>query len=364
MKFKLFALIAVLFSVTMAQDLDLDLDLDYYESQEQFEASPRMSIHDRRRRLDHSTYNFNYSGSGYGYYYSGYSGYSGNMYYYSDPYSYYSDPYAYYVPEDNWGTYYDPYCECDMDYATAMDYSYSSYDYYSYYSYYDYYSYTGYYYSDYYQYSNVYYSYYSYYYDFYQNYDYDSYYYAYSYSQSDGYYPSTSNEHKYYGFYGVYSSSNALPSTYQYNFNDNYGAVYNSSRKSIFTAAHANVDITHFVFQADEFVSMGAAISQDYAWITNPSCDGTNYVWNNKAGDQQALKAVFHSDGYSINYFEVGRNVTNSSCDPFDGIYFDNWNSIGNSSGQYVSGQLSNPSCDGVNFVFDNFTGNPVNFTA
>lgn len=70
----------------------------------------------------------------------------------------------------------------------------------------------------------MYYSYYSYYYDFYQNYDYYSYTY---YSYSDGYFPSTSNEHKYYGFYGVYSSSNALPSTYQYNFNDNYNAVYN-----------------------------------------------------------------------------------------------------------------------------------------
>lgn len=109
---------------------------------------------------------------------------------------------------------------------------------------------------------------------------------------------------------------------------------------------------------------MGAAISQDFAWITNPSCDVSNYVWNNRAGDQQALKAVFHSDGYSINYFEVGRNTTNSSCDAFDGVYFDNWNAISNSSGQYVSGQLSNPSCDGQNFVFDNYTGNPVNLTA
>jgi len=64
---------------------------------------------------------------------------------------------------------------------------------------------------------------------------------------------------------------------------------------------------------------MGAAISEDFAWITNPTCDGVNYVWNNKAGEREALKAVFHSDGYSINYFEVGRNISgNSSCDIWD----------------------------------------------
>ena len=145
-------------------------------------------------------------------------------------------------------------------------YGYSDYSYlysgysYSDYSYYDYYSYSSYYYSG----------------DVYSS----------TYSQSDNYYPSYSNEHTYYGFYGVYSSNNALPSTYSYEFSGNYSAVYEASVKSIFGAAHANVDITDFVFQADEFIAMGAAISEDFAWITNPSCDGQNFVWNNKAGGQ------------------------------------------------------------------------------
>lgn len=113
-----------------------------------------------------------------------------------------------------------------------------------------------YYYDDYYTYSDVYYSYYDYYYDFYQNYDYTTYY---SYIDDD-YRPDLSNEHVYYGFYGVYGDA-SLPSTYEYNFDGDYASIYDSAYKSNYTAAHENVDVTHFVFQADEFIAMGAAIS-------------------------------------------------------------------------------------------------------
>jgi hypothetical protein len=83
---------------------------------------------------------------------------------------------------------------------------------------------------------------------------------------------------------------------------------------------------------------MGAAISEDFVWITNPSCDGATYFWNNKAGDSYALNAVFDTDGYSINYFEVGRNSSGESCSIFDEVYFDNWEYIANTSATYLSG--------------------------
>ena len=156
-----------------------------------------------------------------------------------------------------------------------------------------------------------------------------------------------------------------VETTYEYDFDGDYSSIYNSDYKSNYTAAHENVDITHFVFQADEFISMGAAISEDFVWITNPSCDGETYVWNNRAGDQYALNAVFDSDGYSINYFEVGANSTDStSCSVFDEVYFDNWESIEGTNTMYVSGQIDNPDCDGENFVWDDYTGNPINITA
>lgn len=86
------------------------------------------------------------------------------------------------------------------------------------------------------------------------------------------------------------------------------------------------------------------------------------------------------TDGYSINYFEVARNQTSASnttfCSLFDSVYFDNYpfiqslqsNGTTNTTNStrrvldhdsygipYESGYISNPSCDGVNFVFNNY---------
>jgi hypothetical protein len=123
---------------------------------------------------------------------------------------------------------------------------------------------------------------------------------------------------------------------------------------SNYTAAHSNVDVTHFVFQADEFIAMNAAISEDFVWLTNPSCDGATYFWNNRAGDSWPLNAVFDSDGYSISYFEVGKESATTSCSVFDNVYFDNYDYIYDSydssstdQALYVSGQIYSDTCDG-----------------
>jgi hypothetical protein len=43
-----------------------------------------------------------------------------------------------------------------------------------------------------------------------------------------------------------------------------------------------------------------------FVWISNPSCDGINYVWNNKAGASWSLTAV--KTGTKIEYFLTGED--------------------------------------------------------
>lgn len=86
---------------------------------------------------------------------------------------------------------------------------------------------------------------------------------------------------------------------------------------------------------------MNSAISQDFAWLTNPSCDGENYVWNNKAGDRIAIKAIKASDNFTISHFEVGANTTISGdCLVWESVYFDNYQASQDSNGSiaYASG--------------------------
>jgi hypothetical protein len=43
---------------------------------------------------------------------------------------------------------------------------------------------------------------------------------------------------------------------------------------------------------------MNANAAWAYVWITNPSGDGTNYVWNNKAGNTWDLVAIKDDYGH------------------------------------------------------------------
>lgn len=81
------------------------------------------------------------------------------------------------------------------------------------------------------------------------------------------------------------------------------------SSTSTTTAAHKYVEITDIVFEMDEYVESGLDTCYHYVWITNPSCDKIDYVWNNYCGDQWAIKAVFADDGITIKHFEVDTTV-------------------------------------------------------
>jgi len=70
-------------------------------------------------------------------------------------------------------------------------------------------------------------------------------------------------------------------------------------------AAHQYVEITDIVFQMDEYVEAGTYNDYHYVWITNPSCDKMNYVWNNKVGNKVAMKAIWDTDAITIKHFEI-----------------------------------------------------------
>jgi len=78
-------------------------------------------------------------------------------------------------------------------------------------------------------------------------------------------------------------------------------------------AAHQYVEITDIVFQMNAYVEAGTYNDYHYVWITNPSCDKMNYVWNNKNGSKWAMRAVWDDDGITINHFKI-----DSAASPYD----------------------------------------------
>ena len=49
--------------------------------------------------------------------------------------------------------------------------------------------------------------------------------------------------------------------------------------------------LLHRVYQADEHINNGEDSAWHYVWITNPSGDERNFVWNNLAGHSWSLVA-------------------------------------------------------------------------
>lgn len=54
--------------------------------------------------------------------------------------------------------------------------------------------------------------------------------------------------------------------------------------------------ITNIRFQEDDYIEQNNSNDWHFVWITNPTCDGVNFKWNNKAGRQWSLKAVHEGD--------------------------------------------------------------------
>jgi len=73
---------------------------------------------------------------------------------------------------------------------------------------------------------------------------------------------------------------------------------------SISSVPEATPNVINIRFQEDGYIDGGNGNDWHYVWLTNPSCDGLNYVWNNKAGASWSLAAVMSGD--KIDYFIVG----------------------------------------------------------
>jgi len=65
-------------------------------------------------------------------------------------------------------------------------------------------------------------------------------------------------------------------------------------------------NVINIRFQEDGYIDGGMGNDWHYVWLTNPSCDGVNYMWNNKAGVSWSLTAVM--DGDKIASFDVGED--------------------------------------------------------
>jgi hypothetical protein len=74
--------------------------------------------------------------------------------------------------------------------------------------------------------------------------------------------------------------------------------------KACYCVEEAIPEITAIRFQEDSYIDAGNGNDSNYVWITNPSCDGVNFMWNNKAGEQWSLTAVMNGDQF--DYFDVG----------------------------------------------------------
>ena len=55
------------------------------------------------------------------------------------------------------------------------------------------------------------------------------------------------------------------------------------------------LSLLNVVFQMDSYIDEGLGNDYHYVWLTNPSCDQKNFVWNNKAGVSWNLTAVFEN---------------------------------------------------------------------
>ena len=74
--------------------------------------------------------------------------------------------------------------------------------------------------------------------------------------------------------------------------------------KACYCVEEAIPEITAIRFQEDSYIDAGNGNDSNYVWITNPDCDGVNFKWNNKAGEQWSLTAVMNGDQF--DYFDVG----------------------------------------------------------
>jgi hypothetical protein len=74
--------------------------------------------------------------------------------------------------------------------------------------------------------------------------------------------------------------------------------------KACYCVEEAIPEITAIRFQEDSYIDAGNGNDSNYVWITNPGCDGVNFMWNNKAGEQWSLTAVMNGDQF--DYFDVG----------------------------------------------------------
>ena len=74
--------------------------------------------------------------------------------------------------------------------------------------------------------------------------------------------------------------------------------------KACYCVEESIPEITAIRFQEDGYIDGGNGNDWHYVWITNPSCDGVNFKWNNKAGVQWSLTPVMIGD--QIDYFDVG----------------------------------------------------------
>ena len=67
---------------------------------------------------------------------------------------------------------------------------------------------------------------------------------------------------------------------------------------------NAEFSLTHRAFLQQDQIAINADAAWAYVWITNPSGDGTNFVWKNKAGNAWDLGAV-KMDGKVVGLYSA-----------------------------------------------------------